>query len=64
MRVLFSENVCENERIGSGGGHAPENFVCRSANEYNILWFGIWTVHTRSNHFYLKLQIGIIKKRN
>ena len=32
--VLFSENVCENERIGShgGGGRAPENFECRSAN--------------------------------
>ena len=32
MQALFSENVCGNERIGShGGGHAPENFVCRSA---------------------------------
>ena len=32
MWALFGENVCENERIGSRGGHAPENFVCRSAN--------------------------------
>ena len=32
-QVLFSENVCENERIGSRRGErAPENFVCRSAN--------------------------------
>ena len=33
-QVLFSENICENVRIGSrrGGGRAPENFVCRSAN--------------------------------
>ena len=34
-QVLFSENVCENERIGSHrgvGGCAPENFVCRSTN--------------------------------
>ena len=37
--ALFGENVCENERIGSrkgvgdgGGGRAPVNFVCRSAN--------------------------------
>ena len=32
--VLFSENVCENKRIGScrEGGRAPEVFVCRSAN--------------------------------
>ena len=31
-KALFGENVCENERIGSRGGRAPENFVCRSAN--------------------------------
>ena len=33
--ALFSENVCENERIGShwGGGRAPENFVCRYASD-------------------------------
>ena len=36
MWVLFSENVCENERIGSCRGHAPENFVCRSANDYHM----------------------------
>ena len=29
--ALFGENVCENERIGSRRGRAPENFVCRSA---------------------------------
>ena len=30
--VLFSKNVCENKRIGSGCGEgAPETFVCRSA---------------------------------
>ena len=33
--VLFGENVCENERIGSRRGHGPENFVCRSANDMN-----------------------------
>ena len=35
-RVLFGENVCENEKIGArwgGGEHAPEIFVCRSATE-------------------------------
>ena len=31
-RVLFGKNVCENERMGSHWGRAPENFVCRSAN--------------------------------
>ena len=37
--VLFGENVCENERIGSrwGGGRAPENFVCRSTNVQALL---------------------------
>ena len=32
--VLFDENVCENETIGSHkvGGCAPEIFACRSAN--------------------------------
>ena len=33
MQVLFGENICENERIGSCRGCAPENFVCRSAND-------------------------------
>ena len=33
-RALFGENVCENERIESHRGRAPENFVCRSANGY------------------------------
>ena len=27
MHSLFSENVYENERVGSYGGYAPENFV-------------------------------------
>ena len=31
MQSLLSENVYENERIGSYGGYAPENFVI-SAN--------------------------------
>ena len=31
-QVLIGENVCENERIGSHGEHALENFVCRSGN--------------------------------
>ena len=35
--ALFGENVCENERIGSHGGCAPEIFVCRSANEYDAI---------------------------
>ena len=35
-RALFTENVCENERIGyRSRGRPPENFVCRSANEIN-----------------------------
>ena len=38
MQVLFSENVCENERIGfHSGGRAPEYFACRSANVFDIL---------------------------
>ena len=33
MQMLFGENVCENERIGSHRGRrVPEIFVCRSAN--------------------------------
>ena len=32
-QMLFSENVCENNRIGSHGGRVSENFVCRTAND-------------------------------
>ena len=38
MWVLFGENVCQNERIGSHGGCAPENLVCRSANGCQRQW--------------------------
>ena len=47
-QVLFGENVCENERIGShggGGGRAPENFVCRSANVMSVKVVKSFTVH-------------------
>ena len=41
-QVLFSENICKNERIWScwgGGGWAPETFVCRSATAFTTCCF-------------------------
>ena len=35
-QVLFSDNICKNERIWScWWGRAPETFVCRSAIDYH-----------------------------